>query len=159
MLQPEPTQPAERLSRERILDAALALVDRDGPSALSMRRIAQELDVWPMSLYRYFHDKDELLEALAETAVGEITQPDDLAELLRRARDAFERHPGATHLHRDRRLREAGLAALERAGLSHDDAVAAWDVAMAYAAGAAALGIPAKRFEFGLQSLIAGLRS
>src|SRR4051812_35412169 len=126
MLQPEPTQPAERLSRERILDAALALVDRDGPSALSMRRIAQELDVWPMSLYRYFRDKDELLEALAETAVGEIAQPDDLAELLRRARDAFERHPGAAHLHRDRRLREAGVGALGRARPSPGAPPSAW---------------------------------
>src|SRR5438874_3715603 len=37
-----------RLSRDRILDAALALVGREGHEALSMRRLAQELDVWPM---------------------------------------------------------------------------------------------------------------
>ena len=55
-----------RLSRQLILDTAIGLVQREGESALSMRRIAQELDVWPMSLYRYFHDKQALLEALAE---------------------------------------------------------------------------------------------
>jgi len=52
------SEPATRLSRERVLEAALALAEREGLEALSMRRIAQELDVWPMSLYRYFHDKE-----------------------------------------------------------------------------------------------------
>ncbi len=61
-----------RLSRERILDAALELVVDDGWNGLSMRRLAQELDVWPMAVYRYFRDKDELLDAVVEqlAAVG-----------------------------------------------------------------------------------------
>ena len=46
-----------RLSRERIVEAALGIVEREGLGALSMRRLAQELDVWPMSVYRYFRDK------------------------------------------------------------------------------------------------------
>src|SRR4051794_36936741 len=64
-----------KLSRERILDAAGRLVENDGLDGLSMRRLAQELDVWPMSVYRYFQDKDALLEALAGSAVAKVTVP------------------------------------------------------------------------------------
>src|SRR3954453_13226884 len=53
------------LSRERILEVALELASAEGVEALSMRRLAQELDVWPMSVYRYFQDKDALLDAMA----------------------------------------------------------------------------------------------
>src|SRR3954451_8011577 len=55
----------QQLSRERILGAAAELAGRDGLESLSMRRLAQELDVWPMSVYRYFRDKDELVDAVA----------------------------------------------------------------------------------------------
>src|SRR4030081_3548628 len=91
----------ERLSRQRILDTALALIARDGPDALSMRRLATDLDVWPMSLYRYFHDKDELLAALADAAAENIAPPATggpwrgrMEELLAQARAIFQRHPG-----------------------------------------------------------------
>src|SRR3954447_23901273 len=113
----------ERLSRDRILDAAVALAREDGPDALSMRRIATELDVWPMSLYRHFRDKDELLDALAGAAAHDIGAPEgaswreDLEALLRQARDAFAAHPAGVRLHREPSLREAGLAALARAGV------------------------------------------
>src|SRR4051794_11070052 len=61
----------QQLSRDRILEAAVALAARDGLDALSMRRLAQELDVWPMSVYTYFRDKDELVDAIAaEVARG-----------------------------------------------------------------------------------------
>jgi TetR/AcrR family tetracycline transcriptional repressor len=157
-------QPTDRLSRERILAAALELTSREGPGALSMRRIAQELDVWPMSLYRYFRDKDELLDALAQSAAEDIGAGsgdgpwrDELAGLLRAARIAFERHPGGARLHRDRRLRESGLAVLARAGLTRTEALDAWDAAMAYAAGAAAVEIAPKRFEYGLRCLLDGI--
>ena len=146
------------------MSAALELTAREGPDALSMRRLAQQLDVWPMSLYRYFRDKDELLEALAETAADGIAPPaghgpwrDDMAALLRQARAAFERHPGSTRLHRDRRLRDVGLGILTRAGLPRADALSAWEALVAYAAGAAALGTAPKRFEYGMERLLDGL--
>src|ERR671936_593320 len=118
----------ERLSRDRILDAALALVDREGLEALSMRRLAEELDVWPMSLYRYFHDKEELVGALADAAAEEVTPPspsrpwrEQMTELLAQARTIFERHPGGLRPHDDgpaaARVRETGLAILEQAGV------------------------------------------
>ncbi|WP_367135293.1 MULTISPECIES: TetR/AcrR family transcriptional regulator C-terminal domain-containing protein [Streptomyces] len=60
--------PGERagLDREKILDAALALVDREGLKALSMRRLAAELGVEAMTLYHYLPSKDALLDGLVE---------------------------------------------------------------------------------------------
>ncbi|MEA2429152.1 MAG: hypothetical protein QOF37_2780 [Thermoleophilaceae bacterium] len=160
------TQPErqERLSRDRILGAALELTARDGPQALSMRRLAQDLDVWPMSIYRYFRDKDELLDALAGHAAHAISAPaadgpwrEDMGVLLRQARAAFERQPGGARLHRDRGLRDVGVAILVRSGLSRADALSGWDALIAYAAGAAALEMAPKRFEYGLERMFDGL--
>ncbi|MFI6415581.1 TetR/AcrR family transcriptional regulator [Streptomyces sp. NPDC050585] len=55
-----------RLSRERVLAAAMAVVDAEGLSALSMRRLGAELGVEAMALYRYAQGKDELLDGLVE---------------------------------------------------------------------------------------------
>src|SRR5215212_1615894 len=63
------------LSRERILEVALDVAGRDGIESLSMRRLAQELDVWPMSVYRYFQDKDALLDAMAAAAAADVARP------------------------------------------------------------------------------------
>lgn len=57
----------ERLSRERIVEAALRLIDAEGIEALSMRRLAGELDVDPMAIYRHLPSKDGVLEAVAAT--------------------------------------------------------------------------------------------
>ena len=54
------------LSRERVLQAAVALADRDGIDALSMRNLAQELGVGVMSLYYYVSDKDELIDGMVD---------------------------------------------------------------------------------------------
>ncbi|MFJ8076620.1 TetR/AcrR family transcriptional regulator [Streptomyces sp. NPDC096176] len=64
----EPSNPGRgRLSRERILRAALAVADDEGLPALSMRRVAEELGVETMALYRYTTSKDDLLDGLVET--------------------------------------------------------------------------------------------
>ncbi|HEY3018921.1 MAG TPA: helix-turn-helix domain-containing protein [Solirubrobacteraceae bacterium] len=155
-----------RLSRELILDAAVTLARRDGVGAVSMRRIAEELDVWPMSLYRHFRDKDELLDALAEDAARGIAAPagdgpwrDEARELLRAARRAFERHPAGLRLHREPRLHDAGLDVLARAGFAGDEAASAWAALLAYAAGAAATEAGAADFEYGLERLLDGLEA
>src|SRR5437588_2459495 len=94
---------SEGLSRERILRAAHQLVDDEGLAALSMRRLAQELDVWPMSIYRYFQNKEELLDAMAATATERVAVPsarapwrNPLRALLRALREAAERDPSGT---------------------------------------------------------------
>ncbi|MBT2365778.1 TetR/AcrR family transcriptional regulator C-terminal domain-containing protein [Streptomyces sp. ISL-10] len=63
-----------RLSRERLLATALELVDRDGLSALSMRRLGAELDVEAMALYRYAAGKDALLDGLVEAVYVELEE-------------------------------------------------------------------------------------
>ncbi|MER7402954.1 TetR/AcrR family transcriptional regulator C-terminal domain-containing protein [Streptomyces sp. NPDC000070] len=61
-----------RLSRERVLTSALELVDREGLSALSMRRLGAELGVEAMALYRYASSKDALLDGLVEALYLEL---------------------------------------------------------------------------------------
>jgi len=60
------------LSRERVLEAALELVDRDGIDALSMRRLGQVLGVEAMSLYNHVANKHDLLTGLVDRVAGEI---------------------------------------------------------------------------------------
>ena len=130
-----------KLSRERILDAALAVVDAEGWDALSMRRLAQELDVWPMAVYRHFRDKEELLAAVAATAADRIPAADDgggweerLAALLR-AIAGTPAARGRGGLPGGARLTGEALTILIEAGLPPAGAVVAWRTAFAYAAG------------------------
>ncbi|BFO13903.1 hypothetical protein SHKM778_02910 [Streptomyces sp. KM77-8] len=58
-----------------MLDAAVALADEGGVDALSMRRIAQELGVVPMALYKHVANKNELLDGMIDALVGEIDPP------------------------------------------------------------------------------------
>ena len=64
-----------RLNRERVLHAAVALADKVGIGPLSMRRLAQELDVVPMALYKHVANKEELLDGMVEVIIGEIDPP------------------------------------------------------------------------------------
>ena len=70
------------LSRERILAAAIALVDRDGLDALNMRRLAGDLGVGTMSLYHYFPDKEALLSEIATVVMADLARPADDADWL-----------------------------------------------------------------------------
>jgi len=64
--------PAQPLSRERIVTTALAVVDRDGLPALSMRRLGAELGADPMAVYHYVPNKGALLDAIVEAVMSEI---------------------------------------------------------------------------------------
>jgi TetR/AcrR family transcriptional regulator, tetracycline repressor protein len=70
-----PTRPdaADRpgLNRDKVVDTALAIVDRDGLDGLTMRRLAGELGVEAMSLYHWFPNKAAILDALVEAAIRE----------------------------------------------------------------------------------------
>ena len=63
-----------RLNQQRVLTTALALVDREGLSALSMRRLGTELGVEAMALYRYASSKDSLLDGLVEALYLELEE-------------------------------------------------------------------------------------
>jgi len=70
---PEPTVPAApRLSRELVVETALAQIDRTGLQGLSMRSLAQELGVEAMSLYRYVHGKEDLLEGVVASLMSDL---------------------------------------------------------------------------------------
>jgi TetR/AcrR family transcriptional regulator, tetracycline repressor protein len=60
------------LSRERIVAAAIAFVDRRGLTALTMRRLGTELGVEAMSLYRYVAGRDDLLEGMVDQMVAQL---------------------------------------------------------------------------------------
>ncbi|MEU3018961.1 TetR/AcrR family transcriptional regulator C-terminal domain-containing protein [Nocardiopsis sp. NPDC007018] len=89
------------LSRPAIREAALALIDRDGLEKLSMRRLAQELDVRAASLYSHYRTKEELLSEVAEEATTHIDVSafgggdwrEGLAVWARSYRAALARHP------------------------------------------------------------------
>lgn len=63
------------LSRDRIVDAAAALLDREGPSALSARRLAAELGCEAMSLYHHVPNMSELFEAVIDRTLAGIALP------------------------------------------------------------------------------------
>lgn len=91
-----------RLNRNRVLQAAVALADEIGIDSLSMRRLAQELDVVPMALYKHVSNKEELLDGMVEAIVAEIDPPEsdvgwkDAVRLrVLSARRALARHPWA----------------------------------------------------------------
>ena len=60
------------LTRERIVDAAAALVDAEGLDAVSVRRLAAELGVQGPSLYNHFATKNEILDAVADAVVAQV---------------------------------------------------------------------------------------
>lgn len=113
----------EPLSRQRVLAAAVALVDAQGIQALTMRRLADELHVEAMSLYYHLRDKEALLDGVVETVLGEIdaavacleASGDDWRVRLRQrflaARDVMLRHPWVPGLLGSRRTVPAGVYA------------------------------------------------
>lgn len=98
---PEPAR-RERLTRDRVLREAVALADRDGLDAVSMRRLAQDLGVVPMALYKHVAHKDALLEGMVDAVLAEVAPPvpdlpwrDALRRRVLSARAVLLRHPWA----------------------------------------------------------------
>ena len=103
------TERRPSLTQQRVLEAAVALADRDGIEALSMRRLGRELGVEGMALYRYVRNKEDLLDALADAVVGEIEVPYPardwqaaMRSLVMSARQVMLRHPWAPRVILDR---------------------------------------------------------
>lgn len=91
-----------RLSREAIAAAALVIADKQGFAAVSMRRVAQELNVGTMSLYYYIKTKDDLIAAMDDALLSEallLSVPRDwkraMTEIATRTHALFVRHPWA----------------------------------------------------------------
>ncbi|HEX2754736.1 MAG TPA: TetR/AcrR family transcriptional regulator C-terminal domain-containing protein [Candidatus Limnocylindrales bacterium] len=98
-------EPRSRLSRERVVRAAIAHADAGGLEALSMRTLAEELGVAPMALYRHVANKDDLVDGMVDVVVSEVDLPSSGADwrtaMRRRAislRDVLSRHRWAIGL-------------------------------------------------------------
>jgi AcrR family transcriptional regulator len=125
--------PRPGLSVERIVRSAIAIADRDGLEAVTMRRLADSLGVRPMALYTYLPGKSELLDVMLDTVYGEMPQtawPGDgwrerSATVARDNRALFEAHPWAAAISTSRPPLGPGLmtkyehelSALTNAGL------------------------------------------
>jgi AcrR family transcriptional regulator len=100
------------LSRERIVKAALRMIDKDGLDGLSMRRLGQALGVEAMALYHHFASKGALLDAVLEELVTESKLPprgsmppiERLRQFARGHRQMALRHPNAFILIPSRRF-------------------------------------------------------
>lgn len=172
------------LSRERIVQAALGFVDREGLDGLTVRGLAAELGVGAMTLYGYFRTKDELLDALADAAVEEIEQPDSRRPWDARLRQCMidlcrvlVRHPSAIPLLTSRPPRshsvlagmELAIQCLRDGGFPEAEARRAYLSLLAYVFGFAGFTagarprqggsspFPEEQFAYGLDALLAGL--
>lgn len=65
----------ERLNRERVAAGALALLERDGPAAFSMRRLGAELGVEAMALYKHFPNRAAIVDAALALVLAELGPP------------------------------------------------------------------------------------
>jgi len=145
------TKARSPLTRERIVEAALHVMDTEGLDAVSMRRVAREVGVEAMSLYNHVRDKEDLLDGMVEQIMGAFPEPVEPADgdwfafgrdIARGWRTMLKAHPGAIQLFAERKaplhtpdaLRPAdrALGALMRAGLSERDAVQAFHAVGGY---------------------------
>ena len=138
------------LTRERILQVGLRLIDQQGLEAFTMRKLAQELGVDPMSIYRHFENKEALLDGVAEVLWEEVELPGGDAgwEALLRSiatslRALAYAHPHAYALLLNRqslslamlRLCDVTLAQLQRAGFERKRALEIICTVFSYAMG------------------------
>jgi AcrR family transcriptional regulator len=139
------------LTREQVVDEALAVIAADGAGALSMRALAGRLGVVPGALYRHVRSKEQLCDLAADAVLAEVdTQSGHGAGwagqvkiLARRLRAALEDHPGVAALLKTRdplgphslALAEAFLSALQQAGMPARDTAQAYSLIYDYTLG------------------------
>jgi AcrR family transcriptional regulator len=142
-----PQTATEPLSKERVVQAAVALAVRDGIESLSMRKLADELGAGAMSLYHYVPNKERLLDEMVDIVFSEIELPptggDWKSAMRRRAistREVLNRHRWAVGLMESRatpgpasfRVHNAVLGYLRDGGFSIEMTIQAYSVLDAY---------------------------
>jgi TetR/AcrR family transcriptional regulator, tetracycline repressor protein len=138
------------LSRATVLNQALRMVEQEGPASLTMRRLGAALGVEAMSLYYHVHNKDDLLDGLAEVMVKRLPHAaldrpweDGVRAFATGIRRIALRHPAAFQLvgmrplDTDTVVRPVAtlLIRLQHAGLSPQAAVAAYRLLASFARG------------------------
>ena len=148
----EPATRREPLTKERIVDAALRVMDAEGLEAVTMRRIGRELGVEAMSLYNHVEDKDDILNGVTERVFTGFDYPpftgdwlEDAAAMAREWRRLLGLHPNVCQLLAERhkpleglasfRAMDAALGLLRSAGLSDRDAAQAFNALGSYILG------------------------
>lgn len=121
------------LSRQRVLQGAVRLADRVGVLGFTIRKLAEELDTKPMTIYHHVDGKEAILDGMIDVVFDEIdlpptdlTWPEALRVRCTSAREVLARHPWATPLMESRSTpgphtlahHEAVLATLRSGGLS-----------------------------------------
>jgi AcrR family transcriptional regulator len=154
-------EPRIRLTRDRVVAAAIALADATGIQALTMRKLGVELGVEAMSLYTHVANKSDLLDGMIDGVFGEIdlaTHATDWRQAMRTraisARDAMSRHRWAIGLMESRttpgpatlRHHDTVLGTLRAAGFSLVLAAHAYSLLDSYIYGFA-LQAPALPFD------------
>jgi AcrR family transcriptional regulator len=148
--------PRPSLTLARVVDTAVAVADAEGLAAVSMRRIADELGVTTMSLYRYVPSKDVLVELMHDTGSGLPPEPSappgtwrsELERWARAQRTIYRQRPWMLHVPlagppmgpNSLAWMEAALAALEDTGLLPDDMLFVLLLVTVYVRGEAQLG-------------------
>ena len=125
------------LSREGIVDRALAIADAEGTEAITIRRIAKEFGVTPMALYWHVQNKDELLAAMGDRFFDDLRPLPATGSATHRLRsvvlalvESLRRHPASVNLagpralqcERGRQLAEDVLGMLRAAGFTDVEA-------------------------------------
>lgn len=139
----DPTR-REPLTRARIIQTALRIMDQDGLEAVTMRRVGRELGVEAMSLYNHVRDKEEILDGICEQVLSEFRLPRaaEWTQAARLAAHEYRRlllaHPTVITLMTGRkrpftnpdslRAYEFALGVFRSAGLSIVDSVRAFHV-------------------------------
>lgn len=161
------TTPRGALTRARVLGSAVALADRDGLRALTMRSLARELGIEAMSLYHHVANKEDLLDGVVDVVAAEIQDavgalepvPDDappsawkagLRRQILTARAVLLRHPWAPTVLETRtsfslhvvRYYDSLIGLMRRGGFSYDLVHHAM-----HALGSRALGFSQELFE------------
>ncbi|HUL86350.1 MAG TPA: TetR/AcrR family transcriptional regulator [Actinomycetota bacterium] len=148
------TKSRERLTRDRVIDAALKVMDAEGLDAVSMRRVAREVGVEAMSLYNHVEDKDDLLRGICDHVMGAFEFPaDDGGDWIDRCKDGarawrqlLQAHPDMMRLFAEThgpdpssldslRPTEFALALIREGGLSDRDTVQAFHALGGYIQG------------------------
>lgn len=142
--------PPRKLTPQAVVTTALAIADRHGLEALTMRGLARELGVEAMSLYHHFASKDALLDAMVDRVYAAILLPEASgqwrAELRRRSvsvRQVLHAHPWALPLMESRRApgpanlayHEANIACLRAAGFTPEQVAHAYAIVDAFVYG------------------------
>ena len=144
--------PRERLTRERIIEAAMHIMDEEGLEAVSMRRVARDVGVEAMSLYHYVRDKDDLLDGVCAMVMCDFRYPDEDRPWIEVARDGarewrrvLRQHPNVMALWAERQRpmtelealmpMEFALRVITRAGMDPREGVLVFNVLGGYIMG------------------------